>query len=67
MGAPMPGEVLEVRVKVGDMVEHGDPLVILGAMKMETVVSSPTTGKVTNVLVKPSMKMEGDDLLLEIE
>lgn len=43
--APMPGLVIEFRVKPGDEVEEGQPLVVLEAMKMENVLKSP--GKVT--------------------
>lgn len=67
IGAPMPGEVIEVRVKVGDSVNSGQALVILSAMKMETIVQSPKSGKVKEVSVTPGMKLEGDDLLLVLE
>ena len=67
VGAPMPGEVLNVRVKEGDTVEKGDAVVILSAMKMEMVVGAPIAGIVQSVSVSPGMKLEGDDLLLTID
>lgn len=67
VGAPMPGDVLQVRVKPGDMVEKGDPIVIISAMKMEMVVAAPVSGKVKDVLVSKGSPVEGDDLLAEIE
>lgn len=63
----MPGVVLEVKVKVGDRVERGQQLAVLSAMKMEMVVQSPLAGVVKNIAVEPGMKLEGDDLLLDIE
>lgn len=67
VGAPMPGTVMEVRVKVGDTVEKGAPLVVLSAMKMEMVVQAPRAGKVKSIDISVGMKLEGDDLLLSME
>jgi len=63
----MPGKVVGVRVKVGDVVEKGQALVILSAMKMETVVSAPVSGKVKKVVALIDEDLAGGDLLLEIE
>lgn len=67
VGAPMPGTVIDVMVKEGDQVEKGQKLLVLSAMKMEMVVSAPMAGTVKLVAVSKDMKLEGDDLLLEIE
>jgi len=67
VGAPMPGSVMDIRVKVGDKVEKGAPLVVLSAMKMEMVVQSPIVGTVKQIDISIGMKLEGDDLLLTIE
>ncbi|XP_069015393.1 pyruvate carboxylase, mitochondrial [Embiotoca jacksoni] len=67
VGAPMPGKVLEVKVEVGSKVEKGQPLCVLSAMKMETVVNSPLAGTVKAVHVTADSSLEGDDLILEIE
>lgn len=63
----MPGEVIDVRVKIGEKVEKGTPLVILSAMKMETVVQSPTAGVVKSLDVKVGSKLEAEDLLITLE
>ena len=49
------------------MVKKGQALVVISAMKMETVVSSPVAGKVKRVAVNTGQKIEGDDLLVEID
>ncbi|XP_071020016.1 pyruvate carboxylase, mitochondrial-like [Oncorhynchus clarkii lewisi] len=66
VGAPMPGKVIEVKVEPGQKVEKGQPLCVLSAMKMETVVNSPLTGVVMVIHVNTDTSLEGDDLILEI-
>ena len=67
VGAPMPGEVISVRVKEGDQIEVGDILVVLSAMKMEMAVSATISGVVKQIHVEPGTKLEGNDLMLDIE
>lgn len=67
VGAPMPGTVIDIRVKVGDKVEKGTPLIILSAMKMETVVQSPVAGVIKSLNVDMGMKLEAEDLLITME
>uniref|UniRef100_A0A2C9JXN7 Pyruvate carboxylase n=1 Tax=Biomphalaria glabrata TaxID=6526 RepID=A0A2C9JXN7_BIOGL len=67
VGAPMPGTVVDIKVKEGEQVTKGQPLLVLSAMKMEMVVTAPLTGKVKLISVTKNMKLEGDDLLVEIE
>jgi pyruvate carboxylase len=67
VGAPMPGVVVEVRAQAGSEVAAGDPLVVLSAMKMETVVASPVSGKVVRVAVVPGDSLAAGDLLAVVE
>lgn len=67
VGAPMPGEVIDIRVKEGDHIEKGQPLIVLSAMKMEMVVQAPVAGVVKALSITKGMKLEGEDLILTIE
>jgi len=66
VGATMPGVIVDVKVKPGDMVKEGDKIAVLSAMKMETVIPAPSAGKIERVLVSSGDKVEGDDLLAVI-
>ena len=66
VGSPMPGVIVALKVKEGDVVKEGDPLATLSAMKMETVIPASASGVVTHVAVNIGDKVEGDDLLVEI-
>lgn len=65
--APMPGLVLDVMVKPGQVVRKGDPLLILEAMKMENVIKAATDGTVKSVAIQKGAAVEKGHLLLEME
>ena len=65
--APMPGKVIELKVKVGSKVKKGDTLVILEAMKMEHQVKASEDGKVTKVLIKKDDQLENGALLMVVD
>lgn len=65
--APMPGLILEVSVTEGQEVQEGDPLLILEAMKMENVITSPRNGTVKAISVKQGQAVEKKHLLITFE
>jgi len=67
VGSPMPGVVVGVTVKPGDEIKEGQTVATLSAMKMETSVPATSSGVVKRVLVNVGDKVDGDDLLVEIE
>ena len=54
----MKGEVVEMKVGVGDKVIKGQNLAVLSAMKMEMVLQSPVNGVVRAIEVKRGQKVE---------
>lgn len=64
--APMPGTINAVKVKVGDQVKQGDPLVVLEAMKMENEIPAPVAGTVKEVRVTQGQTVNNGDVLVII-
>ncbi|MDE2304679.1 MAG: pyruvate carboxylase [Gammaproteobacteria bacterium] len=64
VGAPMPGTVSTVAVRVGQAIRRGDVLVTLEAMKMEAAVRAERDGTVAEVLVRPGQAVDTKDLLV---
>ena len=67
IGATMPGMVVNVAVQSGDSVAKGQKLLMLEAMKMQTIVAAERAGKIDEIHVQPGTQVETGDLLLTIE
>ncbi len=65
--APMPGCVIKVDVKEGDVVEEGKCLAIIEAMKMETGLYAAISGKVKKVRVVKGKQVNAGETLIELE
>lgn len=64
INAPLPGVILELKVKEGDSVKAGDVMMVMEAMKMENNISSPMDGTVMSLKVaKGDNVLEGDPLI----
>ena len=64
--SPMPGTILDVKVKAGDKVEEGQVLMILEAMKMENEIMAPKSGTVAAVNVSSGAAVQSGDVLCSI-
>lgn len=63
----IPGTIIEISVKEGDLVEEGAPLLILEAMKMRNRIEMPFTAKISKINVKVGDRIPKDMLMLELE
>lgn len=63
--APMPGLILDLKVKPGDPVKKGDVVLILEAMKMENIIKSPGDGIVKEVKVSLKQSVEKNQVLIQ--
>lgn len=63
--SPLPGVILEIKVKEGDLVKRGQTLLVLEAMKMENDIKTDHDGKVVAINVsKGESILEGTDLII---
>ncbi len=65
--APLPGRVIEIKVKVGDKIAVGQEVVVLEAMKMENSITSDFAGVVKQILVSEGDAVQADSILIEVE
>ncbi|MBR6411439.1 MAG: biotin/lipoyl-binding protein [Clostridia bacterium] len=65
--APMQGNVMKIKVKVGDSVKKGQTVAVLEAMKMENDIPSPADGVVASVNVSEGASVKSDDVILTLK
>lgn len=63
----IPGTVVSLNVKEGDMVNAGDVLLLFEAMKMQNLILAPHSGTVRELVVKAGDKLPKDALIMKIE
>lgn len=63
----IPGTIVEVFVKEGEVVEEGEPLLTLEAMKILNRIEMPFTAKIKKINVKPGDQIPKDFLIIELE
>ncbi len=67
VGASIPGLVSKINVKVGDMVEPNQALLVIEAMKMETSIVSRMAGKIASIEINEGDTVKAGELLITIE
>ncbi len=67
LAAPLPGVVIEVKVKPGDAVIAGDPLLVIDSMKVHHWIAAPQAGNVAEVRVEQGQHVTAGAVLVVIE
>ena len=67
INSPMPGTILDIRVKAGDAVQKGGVMCILEAMKMENEIMAPKDGTIAQVVVQKGATVNAGDVLMTLQ
>ncbi len=65
--SPMPGLVVDVKVKPGEEVEKGQVLLLLESMKMQNEIRAPRKGTIVDVHVDPGQSVNQNQILVELQ
>ena len=65
--SPMPGKVLKINVKVGDLVLKGQTVCVLEAMKMEYALKAPFEGKIISISKEEAALVELDAQIMVVK
>ena len=63
----IPGTILNVYIKEGDIVAEGAPLLILEAMKMQNRIEMPFTARIKKINVEVGVRIPKETLMIELE
>ncbi len=67
LSAPMPGVILEIFVKAGDVVERGQQIAVLDAMKMHNLIRAPRAATIREVCVEAGQAVGHGDALVRYQ
>ena len=67
ISSPMPGKVVRIMVKEGDIVEEGETILIISAMKMESEYKTPSKKRVKEILIQEGDTIDGNQPLVTLE
>ena len=66
VNAPLAGNIFRIEKNVGDTVSDDETIIVLEAMKMETTIKTPTSGKIKKIFIKNGDKVQSGDPLFEV-
>ena len=66
VNAPLAGNIFRIEKNVGDTVNDDETIIVLEAMKMETTIKTPTSGKIKQIFIKNGDKVQSGDPLFEV-
>lgn len=65
--APMPGAVVSVQKKPGDVVKRGEPIITIESMKLQTALPAPRDGVIASILKSEGETFEKDEVIATLE
>ena len=66
VNAPLAGNIFRIEKNVGDSVNEDETIIVLEAMKMETTIKTPISGKIKQIFTKNGDKVKSGDPLFEV-
>jgi biotin carboxyl carrier protein len=63
--SPMPGDIVQILVKIGEEVNPGDPVCVLDAMKMKNTIHAPQPGTITEICVQEGQSVDYGAVLIK--
>jgi len=66
VNAPLAGNIFRIEKNIGDTVSDDETIIVLEAMKMETTIKTPVSGKIKQIFIKNGDKVQSGDPLFEV-
>lgn len=66
VNAPLAGNIFKIEKNIGDEIQEDETIIVLEAMKMETTIKTPKSGKIKNIFIKNGDKVQSGDPLFEV-
>jgi len=64
--APLAGNIFKIEKNIGEDIQEDETIIVLEAMKMETTINTPKSGKIKNIFIKNGDKVQTGDPLFEV-